>query len=241
MPTYFFPDHVYVCAVQDQGFFLDLKRNEYLSAPLGELQSLSRCVAGWPAELADRDVTIEAAATQSTIADLARNHILCTKPARVRSLELPPGPPARKALLEYGATGYSPVFRFYLLSFLKAALVARYFISVRSLYSMMRRNERRQARAAASHGSCDLATTRGLVEVFKRLQPLLPPTRTPCLVNSVTLLEFLAAHGQFPRLVFGVQAHPFNAHCWIQHDDVVFNSTLQHVQQFTPMNGRRCA
>ena len=241
MPTYFFPDHVYVCAVQDQGFFLDLKRNEYLSAPLGELQSLSRCVAGWPVELGDRDVTIEAAATQSTIADLARNHILCTKPAHARSLELPPGPPARKALLEYGATGYPPVFRFYLLSFLKAALVARYYISVRSLYSMMRRNERRQARAAASHGSCDLAMTRGLVEVFKRLQPLLPPTRTPCLVNSVTLLEFLAAHGQFPRLVFGVQAHPFNAHCWIQHDDVVFNSTLQHVQQFTPMNGRRCA
>ena len=46
MPTYFFPAHVYVCAVQDQGFFLNLKRNEYLSAPLDELQSLSRCEIG---------------------------------------------------------------------------------------------------------------------------------------------------------------------------------------------------
>ena len=49
------------------------------------------------------------------------------------------------------------------------------------------------------------------------------------------LIEFLAAHGQFPMLVFGVQAHPFNAHCWVQHADVVLNSTLEEVVQFTPM------
>jgi hypothetical protein len=40
-PAYFFPAHVYVCAIQDQGFFLDLKRNDYLPVPLCELQSLS--------------------------------------------------------------------------------------------------------------------------------------------------------------------------------------------------------
>jgi hypothetical protein len=240
VPTYFFPTHVYVCAVADQGFFLDLKRNEYLAAPLHELQRLSRFVHGWPTELGTGEVRSEGAADviESTLAELARNHILCAKPSRARRLELLPGPPARKALLEFGATDYPPVFRLYLFSFLKAALVARYFLSARSLYSTVRRIERRQARNAAAHGSYDLHKTRRLVEIFKRLQPLLPPTRTPCLVNSVALLEFLAAHGQFPRLVFGVQAHPFNAHCWIQHDDVVFNSTLEHVLQFTPMNGR---
>jgi hypothetical protein len=240
MRTYFFPTHVYVCAVQDQGFFLDLKRNEYLSAPLQELRRLSRVVQGWPAELGAWDVPGEEAssAIESTMAELARNHILCVKPSRIPRLELLPGPSARQAILEVGATEYPPVFRFYLLSFLKAALVATYFLSFRSLYSAVRRIERRQARNAAVHRSFDTQKTRRLVEIFKRLQPLLPPTRTPCLVRSLVLLEFLAAYGQFPRLVFGVQAHPFNAHCWIQQDDVVFNSTLEHVLQFTPMNGR---
>jgi Transglutaminase-like superfamily len=102
---------------------------------------------------------------------------------------------------------------------------------------MMRRIERRRARQVASRCSGDLPALRRLVQVFKRLQPLLPPTETPCLVHSLTLLEFLAAYGHFPRLVFGVQAHPFSVHCWIQHDEVVLNSSLEHVQQFTPMNG----
>ena len=240
-PTWFFPAHVYVCAIQDQGFFLDLKRNEYLSAPLCELQSLSRSVDGWPRDFNAVDPQGKETSSQSAIDELARNHILSAKPLRLNKLEAPPGPPARGALRNYGSFEYSHIFFFHLFTFLKAAILARYFLSVRSLYAMMRRIERRRLRESAARGSGDLATMRRLVEVFMRLQPLLPPTQTPCLVNSITLLEFLATYGQFPRLVFGVQSHPFCAHCWIQHGDVVLNSALEQVRQFTPMNGRRQA
>jgi hypothetical protein len=236
-PAYFFPAHVYVCAIQDQGFFLDLKHNEYLSAPLRDLQSLSGFVYGWPAELSVCAAPADEAQRSSTITELMHNHILSVKPSRGRKLQPPPGPPAGRVLLEHGMSDYPPVFRIHLWFFLKAALVARYFLSVRSLYSMMCRIEQRRAREVAADRSGDLPAMRRLVEVFKRLQPLLPPTGTPCLVHSLTLLEFLAAYGQFPRLVFGVQAHPFTAHCWIQHEDVVLNSTLEQVLQFTPMNG----
>ena len=236
-PAYFFPAHVYVCAIQDQGFFLDLKRNDYLSAPLRDLQSLSSCVHGWPAELSVCAAAGDEAQRISTITELMHNHIISVKPSRGRRLESLPGSPASKVLLEHGMSDYPPVFRIHLLSFLKAALVARYFLSVRSLYSMMCRIEQRRARQVAARRSGDLPAMRHLVPVFKRLQPLLPPTETPCLVNSLTLLEFLAAYGHFPRLVFGVQAQPFTAHCWIQHDDVVLNSSLEHVLQFTPMHG----
>jgi hypothetical protein len=236
-PAYFFPAHVYVCAIQDQGFFLDLKRNDYLSVPLRELQSLSSFVHDWPAELSACAAPGDEAQRNSTIADLTHNHLLSVRPSCGRRWESPPGPPASKVLLEHGISDYPPVFRTHLFSFLKAALVARYFLSVRSLYSMMCRIERRRARQVTARRSDDLPAMRHLVQLFKRLQPLLPPTETPCLVHSLTLLEFLAAYDHFPRLVFGVQAHPFSAHCWIQHDDVVLNSTLEHVLQFTPMNG----
>ncbi|MBS0422325.1 MAG: lasso peptide biosynthesis B2 protein [Proteobacteria bacterium] len=240
-PAYSFPAHIYVCVIQDQGFFLDLKRNDYLSAPLRDLQSLSTSVHDWPSELSAATAPADEVQRDSTIAELTQNHILAEKSKRGRKLESLPGPPARRVLLEHAPSAYPPVFRPHLLSFLKAAVVARYFLSVRSLYSMMCRIEHRRARQIAACRSGDLPAMRRLVEIFRRLQPLLPPTDTPCLVNSVTLLEFLAAYGQFPRLVFGVQAHPFSAHCWIQHEDVVLNSTLEHVLQFTPMNGGRGA
>jgi hypothetical protein len=49
------------------------------------------------------------------------------------------------------------------------------------------------------------------------------------------LLEFLAVYGHFPRLVFGVQAQPFSAHCWVQHADLLLNATLEDAVAFTPI------
>jgi Transglutaminase-like superfamily len=231
VPTLFLPTHVYARAVEDQAVFLDLKRNEYLSTTLRELQGLSRFVHEWPRELQTGEVGKDA---ERAVEALTRNQLLYAKPSRTRKADISLSLPARRTLLEYSPTRYPPALR-YMLSFLKAALIAKYFLSVRSLYATVNRIQRRQARNAVSPQPYDLQTTRQLVEAFKRLRPLLPPTRTPCLVNSVVLLEFLAAHGQFPRLVFGVQVHPFSAHCWVQHADIVLNSTLEDVLKFTPI------
>jgi hypothetical protein len=56
-----------------------------------------------------------------------------------------------------------------------------------------------------------------------------------CLVNSLALLDFLALHGLYPKLVFGVSMRPFQAHCWVQHEDTVLGDTLERVSQFTPI------
>jgi hypothetical protein len=56
-----------------------------------------------------------------------------------------------------------------------------------------------------------------------------------CLFNSVALLDFLALHGQYPKLVFGVRMRPFQAHCWVQHEDTVLGDTVERVSQFTPI------
>jgi hypothetical protein len=56
-----------------------------------------------------------------------------------------------------------------------------------------------------------------------------------CLFNSLALLDFLALHGLYPKLVFGVSMRPFHAHCWVQHEDTVLGDTLERVSQFTPI------
>jgi hypothetical protein len=56
-----------------------------------------------------------------------------------------------------------------------------------------------------------------------------------CLFNSLALLDFLALHGLYPKLVFGVSMRPFHAHCWVQHEDTVVGDTLERVSEFTPI------
>jgi hypothetical protein len=59
--------------------------------------------------------------------------------------------------------------------------------------------------------------------------------RDRCLHDSLALLEFLARYDIFPDWAFGVRARPFVAHCWVQHGDIVFNDTVEHVAGYTPI------
>jgi hypothetical protein len=49
------------------------------------------------------------------------------------------------------------------------------------------------------------------------------------------LLHYLAPLGIFPEWVFGVQADPFLAHCWVQQAGFVFNDQPDRVRAFSPI------
>jgi hypothetical protein len=55
------------------------------------------------------------------------------------------------------------------------------------------------------------------------------------LFDSLALLEFLAVYRFFPRIVFGVVADPFQAHCWLQDDAVVLNDDLERLGKYQPI------
>jgi len=63
----------------------------------------------------------------------------------------------------------------------------------------------------------------------------LTATRDDCLVRSLALTRFSKKRGLDVRLVFGVTLSPFNAHCWVQHHNVVLNDRLEHARRFTPV------
>jgi hypothetical protein len=238
--SFFLPAHVYVCAVQERVFFFDLKRNRHLSAPLRELQGIDRFVRGWPPGLAAQDNPTDPSGTEVGIraaaADLSRHHLVSSKRSRDgRIVERSPCPLAQSALPGQGTAEYPDISWRHLLSFLKAAVIARYRFSVCSLYSTVCRIQRLRARRWAVSKSVDLQALQHLITVFRRLQPVLPPTPAPCLLHSIALLEFLAAYGYFPRLVLGVQARPFSCQSWLQHDDIVLNANLEDVLTFMPV------
>ncbi|MFA4841627.1 MAG: lasso peptide biosynthesis B2 protein [Agrococcus sp.] len=110
------------------------------------------------------------------------------------------------------------------------AVAARRRIRRRSLRSVLaavdgwRDDERRDAQA-------DVAALARRFARYRRLVPIAPL----CLPDTIAFLRFAARRGCFPRLVFGVEAWPFAAHCWAQADDIVLTDALHHVRSFSPI------
>lgn len=56
-----------------------------------------------------------------------------------------------------------------------------------------------------------------------------------CLIRSLAFLWMARWENLSPRLVFGVQARPFSAHCWVEADGVLLNDRLENIQSYTPI------
>lgn len=79
--------------------------------------------------------------------------------------------------------------------------------------------------------------TLALVDRIQAFRSLLPWAPFPgvCLYRSFFLLAFLRRAGLDATWVFGVRTWPFEAHCWLQFDEVVLDDRLEHVRRFTPI------
>ncbi|WP_407353507.1 lasso peptide biosynthesis B2 protein [Luteimonas sp. R10] len=61
------------------------------------------------------------------------------------------------------------------------------------------------------------------------------PIDTICLLDSISMLKFLANRGLHANLVFAVASDPFSAHCWVQSGDAVLNDTVGTAHAHTPI------
>jgi hypothetical protein len=61
------------------------------------------------------------------------------------------------------------------------------------------------------------------------------PADRICLRDSFMLMNLLLARGVAADWVFGVQADPFSAHCWVQVGDVAINDDVERTSRFTPI------
>lgn len=84
------------------------------------------------------------------------------------------------------------------------------------------------------HGASDLAACILNARRFAEARLYLP-LLTRCLPHSLALVHFLERRNCTAQLIFGVRTHPFEAHCWVQKDDIVLNDTLDHTLWYTPI------
>lgn len=61
------------------------------------------------------------------------------------------------------------------------------------------------------------------------------PIEPSCLLDSLSLVRFLARRGLHANIIFGVTPQPWAAHCWAQAGDLALNETVCDANAYTPI------
>ena len=226
MDDLFLPPHVHCCQRGDAFVFLDLAQDEY-TLIMGE------------AAAALSELLRKAGSTRLTpqltesLQELIQAGLLTTDSKAGRPFTAMPGAGAIQPVLDLETPPRPTVKLSHLYNFAVACTTA----AVRLRWSRIQNTVSAVAMRKARHGSrqrVDLDQARQLAAIFHRLRGLFPANYL-CLFDSLALVEFLARYDVFPEWVFGVKLEPWAAHCWIQHQQITFNESVEQAAAYTPI------
>jgi transglutaminase superfamily protein len=236
MARYALADHVFVCLNGEHLVLLDLKEDRYWALEAAHTAGLGALVDGWPVRPCDDARTVDPPSPETTAAlEVLQGRGLLTQ-------GIPPGKdatpvtaivPVRELASETDTSAGARSGSW--LKFLTASAVAKLTLRFWPFERVIRRVKRRKELLEPNASPLDAERATKLVEAFARYRVFLFSSKDECLYDSLALLEYLARHGIYPDWVFAVQTRPFAAHCWVQHGDLVFNDTVEHVSGYTPI------
>ena len=226
--VFYLTRHTFCALVDAQVVFLDLRGDRYYCLPPAQTEAVrSLLEAGFCPDL-DPDELIRT---------LIGAELITARPGEGKAFKPIPSAGLTVDLMGY-AIGRDPGARpgHAVRIFYAAALTALRlrWMPLTSVVNRVR-NRKRRACHQSDESTSKPAPTRDLVEVFKRLRPLMFTAKDQCLYDSLVLIEFLAAYDRFPTWVIGVKMGPFAAHSWVQDDTFVYNDAASNVARFTPI------
>lgn len=236
MARYALADHVFVCLNGEHLVLLDLREDRYWALEASQTAGLDGLVDGWPVRTSDAAHSAGTPSPETTAAlEVLQARGLLTE-------GIPPGKPATpvtasaatRELVPESDPPAAPRMGSWL-KFFTASAFARFALRTWPFERVIQRAKRRKELMAPTASPLNAERARKLVEAFARYRVFLFSSKDECLYDSLALLEFLARYRIYPEWVFGVQTRPFAAHCWVQHGDIVFNDTVEHVRGFTPI------
>jgi hypothetical protein len=236
MARYALADHVFVCLNGEHLVLLDLKEDRYWALEAAQTAGFGPLVDGWPVKVAGVTEGADSPSPETTAAiEVLVGRGLLTQ-------GVPPGKdatpvtaiaPTRELVSETDTSGGPRVGSW--LKFFTASALAKLALRAWPFERVILRVKRRKELLGRNARPLDAERARKLVEAFARYRVFLFSSKDECLYDSLALLEFMSRYGIYPDWVFGVQTRPFAAHCWVQHGDIVFNDTVEHVSGFTPI------
>ena len=232
---FFLQSHVFICRGKRHWVILDVNRDKYLCVDRGQFEALGPSLKGWEGSTSPSGsdlapVPEDAGALASGLLDLdiLSDRATHAKDARPTAYSLPTEAidPDSAGRSRRSSGTHAASFFWSSARASRELRRQRFQLTVEAVRARKSRN--------ASRGGADFQRARSLVSVFDRLR-LFYPRSYLCLFDSLALIHFLAQFDVYPDWVFGVNADPFEAHCWVQAGNVVLNDTLARVSAFTPI------
>jgi hypothetical protein len=232
---YFLSKDCFVCRMGCYWIILSSNRDRYLCVAHAELASIGDQLYGWPkqSDSMPRPPPIDAD-TRKLVESLIINGIITSDPAIGKPFADSdcPAPENRIEAFESTVSAHIPLF--WVLRFFLACAKADWQLRTKAFSRTLARIERRRRSADSSSVIGNVPHVSTLIAAFQTLRPLYPRSYL-CLFDSLALLEFLAGYRFLPRVVFGVAADPFQAHCWLQDGSTVINDELERVGRYKPI------
>jgi Transglutaminase-like superfamily len=232
---YWLAEDVYWGDVGDGLIFLDLRGNRFTAIEKREAIAVSQLVHGWPGSTLPSGLTSNLKDGRVLAEHLTARGLLTNC--------MPHSPMANETLVVTEALSRVDVhtarpsislevWREFTLAFLRSYLLYSVF-SLRATVSYLR--QRRATRSGWLEVNEDRLV--GSMAQFSRLRPFYYTSIDRCLLDSLTLSEFLRRQGIDSTFVLGVKTRPFESHCWIQCGGTVVNDTYENVASFVPLLG----
>lgn len=236
-PRFWLTRHVHLCITGDGVVLLDLKRDKYVGLGGAQLDALCLVVAGWPVRPAKQARGFMTESEALPIAEkLVAEGVLTRdsaagKSAQPLALESVDMVPVGVDAAVEAQIRWIDIPRF-IFAYVSAVVSLRWGTFASVVARAEARRVRQQARAAAipSHPSAEELTV-----VFSRLRTYVYTRKDRCLVDALTLVNFLAQYGHYPMWVVGIRTRPFRAHSWVQHGSLVFDASPDYICEFTPI------
>lgn len=210
-----FLPHATACIAAERLILLDIRQDRYFLVPAG--------AAGPMRAWLERSDSLPPPAAVANL--LQRSTI--SRHGDPAPTSTPQDAPVPRHLLSpiWCSDNSSPTAR---LSVAAAVFRTRLLLRFRPLSAILD-GHRRETEAAVN---LDAAQVLERSAAFDRARTFTPIART-CLLDSLALRSWL--RDPACRLVFGVTAQPFSAHCWLQAPHAVLNDSFDHVSRYAPI------
>jgi Transglutaminase-like superfamily len=228
--------HVFVCVNGEHLVLLDLKEDRYWALEAAQTAGLASFVDGWPVTATDSTDSAETPSPEARgVIEVLQGRGILTDSASLGKDATPVTPivASRELISDSGTTAGPRIGNWW--TFITASAFAKFALRTWSFERVIRRVKRRKELQEPKAAILDVDRARKLLEAFAAYRVFLFSSKDECLYDSLALIEFLARYGIYPDWNFGVQTRPFAAHCWVQHGDIVFNDTVEHVTGYTPI------
>jgi hypothetical protein len=208
--------HLTACVAGDAIILLDLRRDRYSRAPAGiasQMRDWFSAGGGAPPKTVGEFLVRSGLTDEVELAAISAAADKIRIPRSVPE-DVPPAPLARRE-----AAGI-------------ASQVGATWLALRTRRLEPLIHDHRARRGVPSPTDPTICLSK--LAAYHRTRRLVP-IRKNCLLDSLALDRWLGARTGPRRIVFGVTAEPFLAHCWLQTGDLLLNDHPDHVRRYAPI------